>query len=344
MLRRLIVVMSGLLGFLLVAEVACRLLPVSTSTETGYTLDPDILTYPPHFTWRVATGWDLRNTQTLHSNNLGFAADRDFLPDPNAVALIGDSYIEASMLPAPERPGAQLERLLGGQRPVYAMGSPGTSLLDYAERVRYARDRLKVRQVVLFVARGDLRQSACGSGQVNGPCLDAVTHRPGHDRRPPPSASKRALRHSALAQYLVSQLKLSPADVFRLFSRRAAAPSRQQTPGAAARPGSGVSIEQAVWQAFVERLGPLGPDFSVLIVVDGRHQHLDKPLSAADAAEREVLVTGARALGADVVMAESAYAAHYAGSSRSLDVGPYDGHLNGTGVRVAMQAVATALR
>src|SRR5690606_2827994 len=100
----------GVLVFALFCEAALRLLPVSTSTETGYHVDDMILTYPAHHEWRVATGWDLRNAQRLRSNNVGFAAHRDFAHDPEAIALIGDSFVEASMLAPAERPGWQLEQ------------------------------------------------------------------------------------------------------------------------------------------------------------------------------------------------------------------------------------------
>ena len=118
----------GVAGLLLACELALRALPVSTSTETGYYVDPLILTYRPHHAWTSSTGWDLRNAQRQRSNNFGFLASRDFEPDPAAVALIGDSYVEASMLPAHDRPEAQLEAAIGN-RPVFAMGGPGSSRL-----------------------------------------------------------------------------------------------------------------------------------------------------------------------------------------------------------------------
>lgn len=40
----------GAAAFLLAAELACRALPVSTSTDTRYHVDPDIVTYPPGHT------------------------------------------------------------------------------------------------------------------------------------------------------------------------------------------------------------------------------------------------------------------------------------------------------
>ncbi|SFC66212.1 hypothetical protein SAMN05216344_12836 [Polaromonas sp. OV174] len=59
------------------------------------------------------------------------------------------------MLAAPDRPGAQLERALG-TRPVSAMGNPGTALVDYAERIRFAHTHFGVRDFVVLMERGDV--------------------------------------------------------------------------------------------------------------------------------------------------------------------------------------------
>ena len=85
------------------AESTSSEVPVSTSTLTGYYIDPEILTYPPQHQWQVATGWDLRNPRALHSNNFGFVSAHDFVRDETAIALIGDSYVESSMLAASDR-------------------------------------------------------------------------------------------------------------------------------------------------------------------------------------------------------------------------------------------------
>src|SRR5262249_49116400 len=144
------------------------------------------------------------------SNNYGFLDARDFERDPNAVALIGDSFVEASMLPQRDRLGPQIERRLQA-REVYAMGAPGSALLDYAERIRFASERFDIHDFVLLLEHGDVAQSLCGSGNVHAPCLDRVTLAPRTEKQPPPGTLKKVLRSSALAQYLFSQLKLDPA-------------------------------------------------------------------------------------------------------------------------------------
>jgi hypothetical protein len=352
-MRALALGLAGALAVLLALEAAFRALPVSTATLSGYHVDPNILGYPPGHTWRVATGWDLRNPQTLRANALGFASEQEFVPAPHAVALIGDSFVEASMLDESDRPAVQLRRALTGDVPVYGMGGPGSALLDYAERVRFAAERLGVRRFVIFLEAGDVRQSLCGSGNVHAVCLDRTTLAPRVERQPAPSALKRLMRHSALAQYVFSQLKV---DMSRLW-RQALASSTPPAPhdGPAARSDGFASaanvpirkeMVQAVADRFFERVDAVAGGRLVL-VLDGRRspQALTSPREASSEIlrERDLFMEIARERGVLVVDAETLYRAHWARSSRSLDVGPYDRHLNRLGIELLMGAVAKVL-
>jgi hypothetical protein len=334
---------AGCTAVLLLLELVLRLLPVSTATMTGYGLDADVLTYPPGHTWTASTGWDLRNAQRLRANNWGFVSEREFIPDPRAVALIGDSYVEAAMLPAADRPGARLESLLGG-RPVYALGSPGTALIDHAQRLRLASERLQVRDVVIWLERGDARQSLCGSGNVHSRCLDPQSLAPRVERLPPPTALKRWARHSALAQYFLGQLKLQPAELRRaLFTRVTPAEPTTRVDGKAT-PASGALAPhaRAMIDAVVDRFFIDASPYlqgRLLFVIDGRRSgSVAAPTS--DDLERAHLIAQLRSRGADVIDLEPAYAQHAATSRRSLEVGPYDAHLNAQGVQLVMGQVA----
>ncbi|HNU12264.1 MAG TPA: hypothetical protein PKJ45_13035 [Rubrivivax sp.] len=344
-LRRLLWFCLGLLLPLLAAELAFRVLPVSTATMRGYHLDPDVLSYPPRHEWTVATGWDLRNARTLRSNDWGFAAQHDFVADPSAVVLIGDSYVEASMLAEADRPAAQLEHLLGASRKVYAMGSPGSSLLDYAQRIRLAAERLGTRDFVLLLERFDARQSLCGSGNVQAVCLDRQTLQRRIERDPAPGFLKKLLRHSALAQYLVGQIRFDARALLRAMFTRAT-PSEADAGGRQASPtpaelAAMKRMVDAVVAAFFANARPyLHGD--LIVAVDGRRSRRGGPPELIDA-ERSHLMQRLREGGAEVIDLETAYAAHAARSQRRLDVGPYDGHLNALGVRIAMGEVARAL-
>lgn len=336
---------SGVAGFLLLLELLFRVLPVSTSTETGYYIDPLILTYPAHHRWTDATGWDLRNAQRLESNNYGYVANRDFVRNENAVALIGDSFIEASMLTAADRPGAQLERALGS-RPVFAMGNPGTALLDYAERIRFAREQFGVRDFVVLMERGDVKQSLCGSGNINARCLEPKTFEPRIEKILPPSRAKLIFRHSALAQYVFGQLKFSPQ---RLRQQAFPPPHSQVKPTpantlVAKKTNTEADIApfvDVVTAAFFERIKPFVTG-KLVIVIDSDRSTLFVGQSRPDLS-RARFIELARAAGAIVVDTEQLFQAHFAHSKLKLDVGPYDGHLNALGVELVTQAAAKAL-
>lgn len=347
MRRKLLSFFAGIAVIVLLAEVAMRLLPVSTATMSGYHHDPDLITYPSHHQWRMAMGWDLRNPQTLTANNWGFAAEHDFVPDPNAIALVGDSYVEADMLDAAERPAQQLQTLLGGTRKVYAMGTQGTALLDYAQRIRVASEKFQVQDVVLLLERFDARQALCGSGNVVSRCLDAVTLKPRIERLPPPSPLARVARHSALAQYIMSQLRFKPAALVKAIFTRS---TPEDHPGSALSNEAPPNPDQiagvhrmvdAVVEEFFSSVAGL-PLHRLVVVVDGRRSGPPQKPELIDE-ERAHLMQRLREHGAIVHDMEPLYAKHASTSSRSLDVGPYDRHLNTLGVRLAMSAAATSL-
>ena len=345
-MRRLLLSLTmmalGLALFAVSAELTGRVLPVSTATAAAYRIDPMILTYPAHTQVRMATGWDLRNAQTLRTNNLGFVGDIDFLPDERAVAVIGDSYIESSMLPAAQRVGHQLQGLLGDGQPVYAMGTPGAMLLDYAQSMRYASQKLQVRDFVVFLSRGDIRQSVCTDRAA---CLDPGTMTLGSYRRDDAGAVKQVLRESALAQYLFSQLRVSlaalwpavkalPASALPRFGEAARADPAPPDP-----PLPNASLT-AVALRFFNQVQDL-PLRTLVFVVNS-------PLAGETASEPDLEIRQfgqlAQARGHTVVDMAEAFKAHAQGSKLSLHVGPYDHHLNGLGPGLVAQAAADGLR
>lgn len=354
-MRWLFVALLGAMGVVVALEALGHVLPVSSATLTDYYLDDAIITYPPNHRWTVSTGWDLRNPRSLQANNLGFVADRNFQPDSRAIAVVGDSYVEAGMLDAPYRPAAQLQALLGAGTPVYALGSPGTSLLDYAERVRFARTRLDVRRFVLVMEPGDVRQALCGSGNVHASCLDPQDLRPRTERLVKPSTAKRWLRHSALAQYLVGQLKLDGGrllEMMRIGLGQApdagrAAPATSRLNASATEAQRLLARRQAVVNAvadeFMQRMRALDLQEWVL-VADGRRRGSALSPDSEPMLERDAFLARMRAQGVLVIDGEESFRAHEARGGHTLSVSPSDAHLNRDGVALLMGAVARVLQ
>lgn len=333
----------GCLACVLALELLLRLLPVSSATRAGPHVDPKIITYAPHLDWRYATGWDLRYPQRLRTNGHGFVADHDFVRGANALALVGDSYVESASLPAADRPAARLETALGAKRPVYAMGAAGTSLLDYAERIRWAHQQFGITDFVVLMERGDIGQTLCGSGNVHSECIEPATLMPLTAAAAPPSKAKPWLRESALAQYVVSQLKVAPEALLqRVFTR-----SVPQEPGAEPRvrrahPALPGGVAELIAGEFFARVKPYATG-RLVILLDCDRQALmrGEPLDDPD---RSRFIEHARAAGAVVIDTEPIFRAHFQRTGLSLDLGPQDGHFNALGVRLIAQAMALAVQ
>jgi hypothetical protein len=327
---------------LVLLEVFFRLMPVSGATLMDYHFDPELLTYPAGHRWTVSTGWDLRNVQQLQANNLGFAAARDFVPDPDAVAMVGDSFVEASALESKDRPAEQLMSRLPGRRPVYALGSPGTGLLDYAQRVRMASQRLGVRDVVVWVTPPDAREALCGSGNVHSRCLNRQTFEPRVERLPPAGMLKRVVRHSALAQYVLGQLKIDPMQVWQDL-RRSHVSGGSLPPAApsAASIAQSQAMVEAVLDEFHAQVKGL-PLRRLVFLVDGKRGPKDARPPLIEI-ERARMLHSLRARGADVLDLEPVFADHHRRSTLSPEIGPYDHHLNALGVQVVTTALAAHL-
>jgi hypothetical protein len=226
------------------------------------------------------------------------------------------------------------------------MGNPGTALLDYAERIRFASEKFGIRDFVILMEKWDVRQSLCGSGNIHAPCLDPMTFAARTEFHPAPSVAKRLLRHSALAQYVFGQLKVSPDALLRK-ARQAWTPAQAAESRPAREEGSGderdrldhgLAAVDAVGHAFFDRVRPYVTG-RLVIVIDG-----DRTGGSERNSERERFIRLARGAGAVVVDPEPLFAQHAATSPLSLNVSPADSHLNSLGVGIVMAGAAAALR
>jgi hypothetical protein len=330
----------GILLALLFLEILLRFLPVSTSTETGYYISPNINTYPANHEFVISTGWNLDNPHHHRSNNYGFLTQKDFVIDKNAIAVIGDSYVEANMLAEGERLSSQLENKLKSYA-VYAMGGPGSSLLDYAERARFAKNNFGIRKFVFVIERGDIRQTLCGSGNIHGPCLDPVTFELRSEAKPQNiNLAKKLLRKSALAQYLVSHLRLKAESIAQIISQNTA--SENNKPNAKNTSPETMQIEASdrILQAFLAKLAELKMEHWVL-VFDSNKTCI--ATGNQEQAVRNRFIHLAEAMGAKIVDSSKHFCSFTEKTGLSLSVSPTDKHWNRLAHGLVADAVAEKL-
>ena len=154
-----------------------------------------------------------------------------------------------------------------------------------------------------------------------------------------------AFRESALAQYLVSQLKLTPAKLAApLLTHNVPVPASELRAPSPSRPAlaQATAVVDAVAAEFFARVMP-HVSGKLVIVVDADRQALMNHGGSADP-PRQRFIALARAAGAVVIDTEDLFKAHYAHSSLSLDLSPRDAHFNPLGVRLLASAMADALR
>jgi hypothetical protein len=335
----------GIVGALIAAEILLRFLPVSTSTETGYYITPSIITYPAHHQFVIATGWNLSNAHHYRSNNYGFLTHRDFLPNANAIALIGDSFVEANMLKEDDRLNTQLENKLEN-RAVYAFGGPGSSLLDYTERARFAQEHLGIRDFVFIIELGDVRQTLCGSGNIHGPCLDPVTFSVRSEALPQNvSLTKKILRQSALAQYLFSQLRLKPEELFKklfdnIFSQKADTLPLPPHQLKDSENVPSVAVDRIV-SAFFSSL-PKNRDGRLVLVLDSYRDYLTDT-NPNQTPVRDRFIQLARQAGIELIDTKPIFYAFSHTTGLSLSVSPTDKHWNRRAHGLVADAIADKL-
>ena len=338
MLRKILLFSAGILIALAGLEITLQLLPVPTATMAGYYIDPAIKTYPPHHRFTVATGWDLKNAHHHETNNFGFVDMRDFEKNPGGIAVIGDSYVEANMLAPERRIGPQLESLLE-DRTVYSMGVPGTSLLDYAHRARFAHDQFGIERLVIIVETGDVRQMLCDSGNHARDCVDARTLAIRQTSDPVDGIIKRVVRHSALAQYLFSQLRIQPVAWLESLFQPAPASSPARPHDDADDPVPPATASRLV-DLFIEAF-PRTNERPIIVI---NISHFSETTERRNAVQMDILEEKARAAGMDVIRLAPAFDQWASRSPLSLFVGPYDTHWNATAHRIAAQSVAAVIQ
>lgn len=320
MARKVTLALLGAFAVAIALEIVLRMLPTPEATLAGRYIDEFLTTYPPGHEFRTATGWSLLNPQHHRANEYGFIPDEKFAPSPDAVALVGDSLVEQSMLPVSQRLASLLREARNGA-PVFSMGVPGSSLFDYLERARFASRVLGVNTFWIVVETADIQQSRCGTGVYTDACLaggSTITRVP----KTPRSAFRDALARSALLQYFVGVLRLSPERLIQVFRGPPQAPRKDGD-----RALDQVSAEDAATiDRFLKEVTDW-KDVRIGLVIDPGVGSLKRTDEFRD---RRLRLLSERAVAAGIPVVHPYRAlADFSGSARlELRVGPYDGHWN----------------
>lgn len=344
------------------AEVVLRFLPVATGMHTmPVTPQQPVMHFAPDREFLFSRDWDLALANRGHTNNAGFVNDQPYRRDDPLplLAVIGDSYVHAAMVPYPQTLQGQLATALAGKRRVYSFGASGAPLSQYLVWARAAVEDYGADRLVIVVVGNDFDEShvryKTGPGfWLYAPDSDGVLKLTLQEYRPGPLRD--LAYRSALARYLLFNLGVGPHLLQASVADRLPGPGGEQgSPGdlpagapsyagntAAATDAARMAISRAVIHAFFRDLPAytrLAPD-RVLFVLDGFRYPPTAEASRGTYFDRmrRLFFDQAAAHGYPAIDMDGPFFARFRQTGERFEW-PRDGHWNPLGHELAAKAV-----
>ena len=117
--------------------------------------------FEPNSGFVYSNGWNLDGANRGHINNAGFVNDQDYVKSAATplLAVVGDSFIEAVVVPYAQTLQGRLAAALQGELRVYSFGTAGAPLSQYLMLARHAVDEYGAQAVVISVVFNDFDES-----------------------------------------------------------------------------------------------------------------------------------------------------------------------------------------
>lgn len=350
-LLALTAILISIVGTLVAAEVVLRFLPVNEGlrAQPVDAANP-VFRFEPNRTAVWSEGWNFESVNHVHVNNDGFINDQDYDPTASTplLAVVGDSYIEAGMVPFPETIGGRLQADLRDRARVYTFAASGAGLTQYLAWADYARRRYHPDAFIINIIANDFDESLWHRGQSPGfhhfqrmPDDTAVMRRIDYQ----PSFWRLLLRRSSLVMYLVTNMKVQQVLNFSVQSLGA---KDKRWSSNIPYQSSAEAYADYRWAVdrFLDALPAatgVGAD-RIVLVFDGMRPDMYDPTLLPDAQHgtwgvmRAYVMEQARTRGIGTVDLQPVFGESYARDQRRLEF-PHDGHWNNLGHELAAQAI-----
>jgi hypothetical protein len=339
-----------LLLCLLVAEVVLRILPVASSPRTiEVNAANPVMRFPPNLSFTYSRGWKLHSVNRVQTNNFGWISDQPYDPTARSplLAVIGDSYVEALMVPFAETLHGRMAKDVGPAGRVYSFGISGAPLSQYLVEAEYAASVFHPAGMAIVVVGNDFDESLL-SYKVTPGQHSFVESPDGVLRLTRTDVAPRRLgtlvRLSALARYLV--LNGAVADAYQ--NLRVRGPATREFVGntAAATGPKRLADSKRVADAFLKELpgrSRLAPH-AIVFVVDALRPSIYVQGGANQggrsyfALMRDYFMAEATRRDFEVLDMNPPFVARFARDHVRFEE-PYDGHWNSQGHEEAAKAI-----
>jgi len=284
---------------LAVLEIVLRFLPVQSHVPyQPVNTDNPVARYQPYHQFVYSNHWNFQNINYGRTNAQGFVSDFDYdtADRQPLIAVIGDSYIEARMVPFSQTIQETIRAGLNDAVRVYAFAMNGAALSQYLAFAKMVRDTYHPDMMVVNIVSNDFDESFAQFHTISRfhyfieddhgnlqPQLVGSYH---------PSWLREILSHSALVRYLYFHLHVTdiPRNIKRLTrslpgkSRSTSLPSIP-SPSSAKKYKEELKISHRAVDAFLHLLPHYAglPPGSIVLVLDGQRLSLYRGLHKQDA-------------------------------------------------------------
>ena len=350
----LIAIVCGILLPLLIMDITLRFLPVSSATATMVVDDNNpIVRFTPNQPFTFSKGWQFAIVNTGWINNDGFVNDQDYAraAEGEPLIIIGDSYVEAKMVPYQQTVQGRLAKLLENRRKVYSIGIAGSQLAQYLAFAQYAWTEFHPQGMVFVIVGNDFDESLMKYSQQPG-FHHFQEDADSHDLKLVrldyrPSLGKRLLRKSALARYLWGTLEIrSISSVMTQWSGRGV--QYVGNTSADASENRLADSRRVVDRFFSELSQRVGLDKSrILFVIDAMRpaiyseSDLERAKGSYFDVMRQYFLAQAERNGYEAVDMQPRFIFRHRRDGSRFEF-PVDGHWNGLGHREAADAIASS--
>jgi hypothetical protein len=286
------------LAALAVLEIVLRFSPVQSYIPyQPVTIDNPVARYQPHRSFVYSSQWNFQNINYGRTNAQGFVCDFDYNSAGRRplIALLGDSYIEARIVPFSQTMQEKIRAALGDAARVYAFAMSGAPLSQYLIFAKMARDTYRPDMLVVNIVSNDFDESFSQYQSIprfHYFTLDEHgTLQPRLQGSYRPSRLREMLSHSALVRYAYFHLRITdtPRTLRRLVRSLTDMTRSQKTPSTPAplaiKSPKRLEISQKAVDAFLRLLPEYAglPPGSIALVLDGQRLSLYQGTHKKDA-------------------------------------------------------------
>jgi hypothetical protein len=354
---------GSILVTLVFLEIVLRFLPVSSGLRIQSVNETSPYFHgEPNRAFVFSRDWNFSLVNRGRLNAQGYVNDHDY--DPSAtgplLAMIGDSMIEALMVPFEDTVHGRLARQLEGRARVYSFAFSGAPLSQYLAWAKHAVESYNANALAIFVMSNDFDES-----------IMRYARKPGfhqYDRTDPggdwiwvrndyaPIGWLDVINASSLLQYLYRNLRITSAEGLKdalltaltQVSDKKASKGRSEANGAIDDGSEKLVESRQIVDRFLRDLVQMTelPPARILFVLDGPRGRIYRGLPRASGKDyaTEMLsyfMAAARAQGFEVIDMYAVFEADFAVHHRSFQF-PTDGHWNSYAHGIVAKSVTSS--